>query len=84
MPFEDITEVVSEIWKGAAIAEAVASHLEAVGYEVVATTERNLRFKEKGLSVERPLTRAVGELQVVSYGTIRQIPCTWSQPPSMR
>ena len=58
MPFEDATETGPESWKGAAFAEAVASHLEAGGHEVVATAERNRRLEEKGLSPEDALTRA--------------------------
>jgi tetratricopeptide (TPR) repeat protein/TolB-like protein len=58
LPFENLSEDSAPKWLGSALEEAVSSHLEAAGLDVVDLASRNRGLLEKDLAPGEPLTRA--------------------------
>jgi tetratricopeptide (TPR) repeat protein/TolB-like protein len=58
LPFENLSGDRAQDWKGSALEEAIGSHLESAGLNVVELTARNRQLLEKGLTPGEPITRA--------------------------
>lgn len=58
LPFENLSSDGTPKWVGSALEEAVSSHLEAAGLDVVDVLSRNGQLLEKDLVPGEPLTRA--------------------------
>ncbi len=58
LPFENLSDDRSQDWKGSALEEAVGSHLESAGLDVIELGARNHELLEKGLNLGGPITRA--------------------------
>ena len=58
MPFENVGGEPSENWKGSAFEEAISSHFESAGYDVVDLETRNRRLMELGFDPVEPVSRA--------------------------
>ena len=73
LPFENLSEDRTQDWKGSAFEEAVSSHLESAGFEVVELASRNRQLLEKGFVPGEPLTRASAIVLAKDLGAERLI-----------
>ncbi len=58
MPFENLSDDAVQDWKGSAFEEAISSHLEAAGHEIVDVQTRNRHLVNQGFDPAQPVTRA--------------------------
>ena len=58
LPFENVGGEPSENWKGSAFEEAISSHFESAGYDIVDLETRNRRLMELGFDPFEPVSRA--------------------------
>ncbi|TDI41083.1 MAG: tetratricopeptide repeat protein [Acidobacteria bacterium] len=58
LPFENVGGEPSLNWKGSSFEEAISSHFEAAGYDVVDLETRNRRLMELGFDPAEPVSRA--------------------------
>jgi tetratricopeptide (TPR) repeat protein len=73
LPFENLAEDPAQDWKGSAFEEAVSSHLESAGFDVVDLASRNRQLLEKGLALGEPLTRASAIVLAKDLGAERLV-----------
>ncbi len=73
LPFENLSEDRTQDWKGSAFEEAVSSHLESAGFEVVDLAGRNRQLLEKGLALGEPITRASAIVLAKDLGADRLV-----------
>jgi tetratricopeptide (TPR) repeat protein len=73
LPFENLSQDRGQDWKGSAFEEAVTSHLEAAGFDVVDLEARNLQILEKGFAPGEPLTRASAIVLAKDLGAERLV-----------
>jgi len=73
LPFENLGEDPTQNWKGSAFEEAVSSHLESAGFDVVDLASRNRQLLEKGLALGEPITRASAIVLAKDLGADRVV-----------
>jgi tetratricopeptide (TPR) repeat protein len=73
LPFENLAEDRAQDWRGSAFEEAVSSHLESAGFDVVDLTSRNRQILEKGFTLGEPITRASAIVLAKDLGADRVV-----------
>jgi TolB-like protein len=73
LPFENLSNDRTQDWKGSAFEEAVSSHFESAGMEVVDLAARSRQLLEKGLVPGEPLTRASAIVLAKDLGADRLV-----------
>lgn len=73
LPFENLSEDRAQDWKGSAFEEAVSSHLESAGFDVVDLASRNRQLLDKGFALGEPLTRASAIVLAKDLGAERLV-----------
>jgi len=73
LPFENLSEDRAQDWKGSAFEEAVSSHLESAGLDVVDLAGRNRQLLEKGFVPGEPVTRASAIVLAKDLGADRLV-----------
>jgi tetratricopeptide (TPR) repeat protein/TolB-like protein len=73
LPFESQSPDPAQAWLGSAFEEAVSSHLEAAGLDVVDLVSRNRKLEESGFTPAEPLTRASAIVIAKDLGAERLI-----------
>jgi tetratricopeptide (TPR) repeat protein len=73
MPFENLSDDAAQDWKGSAFEEAISSHLESVGYEIVDVESRNRHFVNHGFDPVQPVTRATAIVLARELGADRLV-----------
>jgi tetratricopeptide (TPR) repeat protein/TolB-like protein len=73
LPFENLSEDRAQDWKGSAFEEAVSSHLESAGLDVVDLASRNRQLLEKGFAPGEPITRATAIVLAKDLGADRLV-----------
>ena len=73
LPFENLSEDRAQDWKGSAFEEAVSSHLESAGFDVVDLAARNRELLEKGFVPGEPITRASAIVLAKDLGADRLV-----------
>jgi tetratricopeptide (TPR) repeat protein len=73
LPFENLSEDRAQDWKGSAFEEAVGSHFESAGLDVVELEARNRQLLEKGLNPRQPITRASAIVLAKDLGADRLV-----------
>jgi tetratricopeptide (TPR) repeat protein len=73
LPFENLSEDPSQSWRGSAFEEAISSHLESAGFEVVDLEARNRQLLEKGFALGEPITRASAIVLAKDLGADRVV-----------
>ena len=58
LPFENVGGAPTEDWKGSTFEEAIASHFQSAGYDVVDLETRNRRLTALGFAPGEPVSRA--------------------------
>jgi tetratricopeptide (TPR) repeat protein len=73
LPFENLSDDAAQNWKGSAFEEAVSSHLESAGFDVVGLASRNRQLLEKGFALGEPVTRASAIVLAKDLGADRLV-----------
>jgi tetratricopeptide (TPR) repeat protein/TolB-like protein len=73
LPFEDLSSDPAHRWEGSALEEAISSHLQSAGIDVVDFVSRNRQLRDKGFQAGEPVTRASAIVLAKDLGAERLV-----------